>query len=161
MRFPIDGKRKLLKGITDYLTACKKISVPKLKGLLRRKAVLHSVESRRISPCSGYEVVCSIQDPVHAPTDQHTIPPQVQQLLHKYNQLFQEPSELPPLREDDNHIPVVPGAQPVNIRPYRYSPQRKPEIEKQIKEMLQSGVIQHSSSPCASPVLFVKNRDGT
>jgi len=50
MRFPIDGKRKLLKGITDYLTACKIISVPKLKGLLRRKAVLHSVESRRISP---------------------------------------------------------------------------------------------------------------
>lgn len=56
---------------------------------------------------------------------------------------------------------MIPGAKPVNIRPYRYSPQQKTEIEKQIKEMLKTGVISHSSSPFGSPVLLVKKKDGT
>ena len=55
----------------------------------------------------------------------------------------------------------MPGAHPVNVWPYRYSPQQKLEIEKQITEMLQKGVIQYSSSPFASLVLLVKKKDGT
>lgn len=48
----------------------------------------------------------------------------------------------------------------MNARPYRYSPQQKTEIEKQIKEMLKTRVITHSSSPFGSPVLLVKKKDG-
>jgi hypothetical protein len=89
------------------------------------------------------------------------MPPQVKALVQKHHSLFQEPTELPPQRADDHHIPLVPGAQPVNIRPYRSSPQQKTEIEKQIADMLKKGVIQHSNSPFASPVLLVKKKDGT
>lgn len=35
------------------------------------------------------------------------------------------------------------------------------EIEKQIKEMLNSGIIQKSSSSFASPIILVKKKDGT
>jgi hypothetical protein len=49
----------------------------------------------------------------------------------------------------------------VNCRPYRYSPQHKTEIEKQVRELLMAGLISHSTSPFASPVLLVQKKDGT
>jgi hypothetical protein len=82
-------------------------------------------------------------------------------VVRQYKHLFQDPKELPPSRNEDHQIPLIPGAQPINIGPYRYAPQQKTEIEKQIAEMLQRGIIQYSSSPFASPVLLVKKKDGT
>jgi hypothetical protein len=49
----------------------------------------------------------------------------------------------------------------VNIRPYRYPPALKTEIEKQIEDMLKKGIIQPSSSLFFSPILLVKKKDGT
>jgi len=42
-----------------------------------------------------------------------------------------------------------------------YSPLHKTEIERQVKELLQAGLIDHSSSPFASPVLLVQKKDGS
>lgn len=72
-----------------------------------------------------------------------------------------EPTELPPRRDCDHHIPLIPGAQPVNIHPYRHKPNHKSEIEVQVADLLRSGVIQKSSSPFSSPVILVKKKDGT
>lgn len=89
------------------------------------------------------------------------IPVQVQQIIHEFNHLFQQPTSLPPQRVFDHPISLLPGTTPVNCRPYRYSPQQKDEIEKQVEAMLKVGVIVPSLSPFASPVLLVKKKDGT
>jgi hypothetical protein len=67
------------------------------------------------------------------------IPKLVQTLLQKYEHLFDEPKSLPPRRSADHTIPLVPGAQPVKVWPYRYSPIQKTEIENQLKQMLEQG----------------------
>jgi hypothetical protein len=56
---------------------------------------------------------------------------------------------------------LIEGAAPVQVRPYRFAPAIKDEIERQIKEMLKTRIIQRSSSPFSSSVLLVKKKDNT
>jgi hypothetical protein len=85
----------------------------------------------------------------------------IQSVIDEYGDPFQEPKQLPPSRVYDHAIPLQPDSIPINCRPYKYSPQHKTEIERQVKELLQAGLISHSTSPFASPVLLVQKKDGT
>lgn len=86
---------------------------------------------------------------------------EAQRLLEEFPELMNEPTELPPSRLDFDHtIPLLEGANSVNIRPYRYPAVQKSVIEELVEEMLQKGIIQTSSSPFASPVVLVKKKDG-
>jgi hypothetical protein len=89
------------------------------------------------------------------------LPDDVVQILNQYASVFEEPVGLPPSRLCDHSIPLIPGAQPINKKPYRYNPQLKTEIERQIAEMLASGVIRVSNSAFSSPVILVRKKDGS
>lgn len=93
--------------------------------------------------------------------DAATIPEQVQKIIDEFSSVFAVPTKLPPTRACDHTIPLVPGAAPVSVRPYRFAPAVKDEIERQIQEMLASGIIQRSTSPFSSSVLLVKKKDGS
>ena len=89
------------------------------------------------------------------------IPPEIQQLIQDFAVVFEKPQGLPPPRSFAHQIPLLPGAKPIFIRPFRYAVVIKDEIEKQVSEMLESGIIQHSTSPVSSPVLLVKKKRNT
>jgi len=96
-----------------------------------------------------------------AQPDPNTVPhqdPQLQKLLTSYGHIFSKPTSLPPNRPLNHHINLLPNANPINTKPYRYPYFQKNEIERQIQEMLQLKLIQPSTSPFSSPVLLVKKR---
>ncbi|XP_010535286.1 PREDICTED: uncharacterized protein LOC104810638 [Tarenaya hassleriana] len=68
---------------------------------------------------------------------------------------------LPPEREVDFCIDVIPGTEPVSKTPYRMAPSEMAELKKQLNELIEKGFIQPSVSPWGAPVLFVKKKDGS
>ncbi|KAJ9544983.1 LOW QUALITY PROTEIN: hypothetical protein OSB04_024690 [Centaurea solstitialis] len=68
---------------------------------------------------------------------------------------------LPPNRQVEFHINLAPGAAPIAKTPYRLAPAEMKEMRNQLKELLDKGFIQPSTSPWGAPVLFVKKKDGS
>ncbi|GJU55398.1 putative reverse transcriptase domain-containing protein [Tanacetum coccineum] len=68
-------------------------------------------------------------------------------------------SGLPPLREIEFQIELIPGAVPIAKSPYRLAPSELEELSGQLKELQDKGFILPSSSPWGAPVLFVKKKD--
>jgi hypothetical protein len=89
------------------------------------------------------------------------VPVPVQELLDSFPEVFAAPTTLPLWRACDHKIPLLDRARPVRIRPYRYSPELKSEIERQIQAMLDSGEISVSTSEFASPIIMVCKKDFT
>lgn len=88
-------------------------------------------------------------------------PPVISSLLQQFNDVFAEPTTLPPFRECDHTIPLLPGAKPVNVRPYRLPHHKKNALEELVQQLLTSQTIQPSMSPYSSPAILVKKKDGT
>ena len=97
----------------------------------------------------------------HTTQKQQAHPEALQHLLALYKDIFTDPQCLPPRRAYDHAISLLPGSTPINAKPYHYSPLHKTEIENQVQQLLQVGLITQSHSPFASPVLLVKKKDGT
>ncbi|XP_042008969.1 uncharacterized protein LOC121757502 [Salvia splendens] len=89
------------------------------------------------------------------------LPPSISRILDAHNSVFSMPSGMPPPHPFDHRIHLLLRTKPVNVRPYRYPYFQKNEIEKQVKEMLASGIIRPSQSPFSSPVLLIRKKDGT
>ncbi|GKA65354.1 putative reverse transcriptase domain-containing protein, partial [Tanacetum coccineum] len=68
---------------------------------------------------------------------------------------------LPPTRQVEFQIDLIPGAAPVARAPYRLAPSEMKELSKQLQELSDNGFIRPSSSPWGAPVLFVKKKDGS
>jgi hypothetical protein len=69
--------------------------------------------------------------------------------------------QLPPHKPWDHAIELTPGAQPFSTKVYPMSPNEQKELDAFLKENLKSHCIHPSKSPMASPVFFVKKKDGS
>ena len=68
---------------------------------------------------------------------------------------------MPPNREIEFSIDLLPGAAPISRAPYRMAPTELKELKEQLVELLDKGFIRPSASPWGAPVLFVKKKDGS
>ncbi|XP_070002525.1 uncharacterized protein [Nicotiana sylvestris] len=68
---------------------------------------------------------------------------------------------IPPEREIDFGIDLLPGMQPISILPYRMAPAVLKELKEQLKDLLEKGFIKPSTSPWGAPILFVRKKDGS
>jgi hypothetical protein len=83
-------------------------------------------------------------------------------ILQEYMDVF--PSEIPgmpPQRDIDFRIDLVPGAEPISRAPYRMTTQELSELRLQLEDLLSKGCIRLSVSPWGAPMLFVKKKDGS
>ena len=86
-----------------------------------------------------------------------------QRLLNEFRDVFPEelPPGLPPQREVDHRIELLPGTKPPSRPTYHMSAVELTELKKQLEELLTAGFIRPSKSPFGAPILFVKKKDGT
>ncbi|KAM0037110.1 putative nucleotidyltransferase, Ribonuclease H [Helianthus debilis subsp. tardiflorus] len=96
--------------------------------------------------------------------DKEAAEPRIEDIpvAREYPEVFPEDLPgLPPPRQVEFHIDLVPGAAPVAKAPYRLAPSEMQELSTQLQELLDKGFIRPSFSPWGAPVLFVKKKDGS
>jgi hypothetical protein len=136
-----EGNQKTVQGIPRAI-AIREISAIQLKKCYRKGCQLF-VSHKEEAP---KDKVSNIED--HA-------------VLKEFEDVFQEVPGLPPKRDIDFSINLMPGASPVSKIPYRMSTPELKELQLQLEELMKKGYICPSVSPWGAPVLFVKKKDGT
>ncbi|GKG28217.1 hypothetical protein Tco_0406544, partial [Tanacetum coccineum] len=90
-------------------------------------------------------------------------------IVSEFQDVFpEELPGIPPIREVEFNIELIPGAEPISKAPYRMAPIELKELKDQLQELLdqlqellERGFIRPSVSPWGAPVLFVKKNDGS
>ncbi|GKE43764.1 putative reverse transcriptase domain-containing protein [Tanacetum coccineum] len=82
-------------------------------------------------------------------------------IVRDFPEVFLEDlSGIPPARQVEFQIDLVPGAAPVARAPYRLTPSEMKELVEQLQELSNKGFIRPNSSPSGASVLFAKKKDG-
>nr|GFD06568.1 putative reverse transcriptase domain-containing protein [Tanacetum cinerariifolium] len=115
--------------------------------------------------CRSYRVIFG---DIHAPEFVHhgSLPGKSMQIISALEAQFSDvfPDELPgipPVREVEFNIELIPGSEPISKAPYRMAPIELKELKDQLQELLERGFIRPSVSPWGAPVLFIKKKDGS
>ena len=82
---------------------------------------------------------------------------------HSFKDVFSKESfdELPPKKPWDHAIELKPGSEPHTTKVYPLAPNEQAQLDEFLAENLKSGRIRPSKSPMASPVFFIKKKDGS
>nr|GLL29698.1 uncharacterized protein LOC109154292 [Ipomoea trifida] len=143
MEFLWNGQPICLKG--DHARSLQQITFNQLQAITESKNVEELYELFYIASTENEELPdTTLSVEFELPQG---IPNEAAELILSFSTIFQPPRDLPPHRDLDHRIHLLPGSKPVNVRPYRYPHFQKSEIEKLVKDMLQQGLIRPSQIP--------------
>jgi hypothetical protein len=84
------------------------------------------------------------------------------QMVCEFPEVFpDEIPDVPPERELEFSIDLIPGMKPISMAPYRMSASELAELKKQLEYLLDKKFVRPSVSPWGSSVLLVKKKDGS
>jgi hypothetical protein len=84
------------------------------------------------------------------------------QVVNEFPDVFHEELPgMPPNRDIEFVIDLMPGTMPIYKSPYRKATPKLAKLKEHIKELLEKGFIHPSSFPWAARVIFVLKKDGT
>jgi hypothetical protein len=110
----------------------------------------------------GHQGIISQLCSLDVQTSKPYIPQDLQRIIDKNSKVFEDiPKGLPPTRNHDHEIHLVPGSVPPNIRPYIYPYTQKSEIECMVEEMLEADIIRPSQSSYSTPMVMVFMKDNS
>ncbi|GJX77276.1 putative reverse transcriptase domain-containing protein [Tanacetum coccineum] len=141
VHIPIDGETLIIRG-DQSKTRLSLISCIKTERYISR----------------GYQVfVAQVMEKKSAEKRLEDIP-----VVREFPEVFPEDLPgLPPVRQVEFQIDLIPGAAPVARAPYRLAPSEMQRSYYQLQELADRGFIRPSTSPWGAPVLFVKKKDGS
>jgi len=87
----------------------------------------------------------------------------ISEYLKEFDSIFSKESfdALPESKKWDHAVELIPGEKASNFKVYPLAPTEQKELDKFLKENLETGQIRPSKSPMASPVFFIKKKDST
>ena len=87
---------------------------------------------------------------------------EITELLNEYKDIIVDdiPNGLPPVRSVSYCMDLIPGASFPNKAPYRLTPTENEELNRQVHELLQKGLIRESLSPCVVPTILAPKKNG-
>jgi len=96
-------------------------------------------------------------------TSNSTISPEVTPVIKEFSDVFPEdfPNRIPPMRDIQHAIDLVPGLSLPNLSPYQMNPTEHAELKRQVDELIDKGFIRESMSPCVVSALLTSKKDGS
>ena len=119
--------------------------------------VISAIQSRRFLKKGCEASLALVLDSKRGQVKLEDIP-----MVKEFPDVFPEELQgLPPKREVDLSIDILPGTALISRAPYRMAPTELQELKTRLQELLVKGFVRPSVSPWGATILFVKKKDGT
>jgi len=155
-----DNKEPQISSITMTKTEMKKIDKNEEYGVIFLRGLSENDRTDRL-PTQTLNPISISSTSIEESMENSLVYDDLADVVRRFSCTVFEPlSTLPPSTPFDHAIETG-DAPPVYKRPYKMSPKELEALHIQLDELLRKGFIRASTSPWASPVLFVRKSDGT